>query len=126
MRRFDTCHPVPERFVDGVFQRAAPRMYGPYFGAEQAHPKNVELLALHIDFAHVDDAFEPEEGGGGSCGDPVLAGACFGHEPLLSHFKREEPLAYDVVYLVAAGVVQVLALQQDPYPQFVREVAALS
>ena len=106
------------------FSVRLPERTRPHFRAEQAHPENVELLALHVDFAHINDAFQAEKGGRGGGGHAVLAGAGLGHEAALSHFEREEALADDVVYLVAAGVVQVLALQQDPHTQLCGEVMA--
>ena len=90
-----------------------PELTRPDLGSEQPHPENIELLALHVDFAHVHDAFQAEEGGRGRRRHPVLAGAGLGNEAPLAHFEGEEALADDVVYLVAAGVVEVLALQQD-------------
>jgi hypothetical protein len=45
--------------------------------------------------------------------DAVLAGAGLGDQPALAHAARQERLADAVVDLVSAGVVQVLALEQD-------------
>jgi hypothetical protein len=44
----------------------------------------------------------------------VLAGAGLRDDPLLPEPHREERLPHRVVDLVRAGVVQVLALEQDP------------
>ena len=92
---------------------------------EQAHAEDVERLARHVDLAHVDDALHAEEGGGGGGGDAVLAGAGLGHEPGLAHALGEQGLAEDVVDLVAAGVVEVLPLEEDPAPELGTEPLAL-
>jgi hypothetical protein len=43
----------------------------------------------------------------------MLAGTSLGNEARFAHFECQEPLANNVVYLVAARVVQIFALQQD-------------
>jgi hypothetical protein len=43
----------------------------------------------------------------------VLACAGFGDEARFAHFECEETLANNVVYLVAPGVVEILALEQQ-------------
>src|SRR5262245_60262465 len=54
------------------------------------------------------------EAGGDRCGgDTVLACACLGDDPFLAHPLCQKNLAEAVVDLVAAGVVQVLALEVD-------------
>ena len=44
----------------------------------------------------------------------MLAGAGLGDDPGLAHVAGEQRLAEHVVDLVRAGVVEVLALEQDP------------
>ncbi len=102
-----------ERLVDGVLERLAAVVDGHDGGAEQAHPRDVEGLALGVLAPHVDDALEPEEGcGGGRC-HPVLAGAGLGDDAGLAHALGEQGLAEDVVDLVGPRVVEVLALEDD-------------
>ena len=43
----------------------------------------------------------------------MLAGAGFGDDPLLAHAAGEQDLPHDVVDLVRAGVVQLVALEID-------------
>jgi hypothetical protein len=52
--------------------------------------------------------------GRGGRGHAVLAGAGLGDHPGLAHPLGEQRLAQHVVDLVRAGVVEVLALEQDP------------
>ena len=85
-----------------------------HLGAEQLHPRHVERLALHVDRAHVDGAVEAEVRRGGGAGDAVLAGAGLGDHAGLAHPPGEQRLAEHVADLVGAGVVEVLALEQDP------------
>jgi hypothetical protein len=113
MRVLDGRHPVAHRFVDGVAQRAAAASHGNNLGSHCAHLEDVELLAAHVLLAHVDLTFEAEEGRGRRGGDAVLPGAGLGDDAWLAHAFRQKRLADAVVDLVGAGVVEVLALQQD-------------
>ena len=110
----DVGDPVAERLVDGVLEGAAAGLHGDDLGAEHPHPGDVEGLALGVDLAHVDGALEAEERAGGGGGDAVLAGAGLGDDPGLAHALGEQRLAEHVVDLVRAGVVEVLALEEDP------------
>ena len=56
----------------------------------------------------------PEQRRGGRGGDAVLAGAGLGDEALLAHALGQQRLAEHVVDLVRPGVVEVLALEQQP------------
>ena len=64
-----------------------------------------------------------EQGGGGGGGDAVLAGAGLGDEPGLAHALGEQGLAEHVVDLVRAGVVEVLALEQQAEAEPLGQVA---
>ncbi|BFO20673.1 hypothetical protein SHKM778_70610 [Streptomyces sp. KM77-8] len=114
VRAVDVGDPVAERLVDGVLQGAAAGLHGDDLGAEHAHPGHVKRLASRVDLAHVDGAVEAEEGAGGGGGHAVLAGAGLGDDAGLAHALGEQGLAEHVVDLVGAGVVQVLALEEDP------------
>ncbi len=110
----DVGDPVPHRLVDGVLQGAAPGAHRDHLGPQQAHPGHVERLPAGVDLPHVDDALQPEQGGGGRGGHPVLAGPGLGDDPRLAHPSGEQRLPQHVVDLVGPGVVEVLPLEQDP------------
>ena len=110
----DVRDPVPERLVDGVLEGARALRDGDDLGAEQSHPGDVQRLALGILLAHVDRALQAEQGGGGGGGHAMLAGPGLGDQAFLAHACGQQGLAQHIVDLVAAGVVQVLALEQDP------------
>ncbi len=67
-----------------------------------------------VDLAHVDHAVQAEVRRRGGRGDAVLAGPGLGDHPGLAHPLGEQRLAEHVADLVGAGVVEVLALEQDP------------
>ena len=109
----DVGDPVAHGFADGVFQRLRSGRNAADLGAQQAHALHVQILALHVHVAHVDDALEAEQGAGGGSGDAVLARAGFGDHAFLAHALGEQSLAERVVDLVRAGVEQVFALEVD-------------
>ena len=82
-----------------------------HLGAQQAHAKDVQPLAAHVLFAHVDDAFEAEQRANGRGGYAVLARAGFSDDALLAHPPRQQRLAEAVVDFVRAGMQQVFALE---------------
>ena len=116
----DVGDPVAQRLVDGVLEGGAAVVDGHHLGAEDLHPGHVERLALGVDPAHVDRAVQTHEGGRGGGGDAVLAGTGLGDDPGLAHPLGEQRLGEDVVDLVRAGVVEVLALEDDARPTAVR------
>ena len=93
------------------FSVAWPAVTATHFGAEETHAGDVQRLPLHVDRAHVDDAFQAEARADRRRGHAVLAGAGLGDDALFAHALREQDLAEGVVDLVRAGVEQVLALQ---------------
>ena len=105
--------PVAERLVHGVLQRAVAGGDRLDLGAEQLHAEDVGLLPLDVGRAHVDDAGQAEARGDGGGGDAVLAGAGLGDDARLAHAPGEQDLAEAVVDLVAAGVVELVALEVD-------------
>jgi len=113
VRGADVGDPVAHRLVDGVFQRARAGGDAADFGAEEAHAVNVELLAAHVLFAHINDALEAEESADGGGGDAVLAGSGLRDDAMLAHAHGEQSLAEAVVDFVRAGVEQVFALEID-------------
>ena len=112
--RVDVGHPVAHRLVDRVLERPAPGVHGDDLGAEQAHPGDVQGLPPGVLLAHVDDALEAEQRRGRRGGDAVLARAGLGDHPASCPSAGEQRLAQHVVDLVRPGVVEVLALEQDP------------
>src|SRR6185503_21377147 len=82
-------------------------------GAKQLHPEDVRRLPGDIDFAHINDAFEAEEGAGrGGC-DTMLAGAGLSDDAVLAHPLGEESLTEGVIDLVRAGMGEVFPLEED-------------
>ncbi len=110
-RRADVGHPVAQRLVHRVLERPGAGLHRHDLGAEHVHAKNVLLLPLDVDRAHVDDAFEPEARAQRRGRDAVHAGASLGDDALLAHAPRQQNLAEHVVDLVRAGVIELLALQ---------------
>ena len=86
-------HPVAHGLVHRVLQGTAPREHRSHLGPQQFHPEDVELLALGVDFAHVDRALQAEEGGGSGRRHPVLPGPGLGDEASLPHAPGQECLA---------------------------------
>ena len=118
-------HPLPHGLVDGILERPAPRRHRAHLGAQQLHAEDVELLALGVDLAHEDGAFEAEECGGRGGGDAVLAGARLGDHASLAHSLGEQCLPHHIVELVRAGVRQVLSLEEDADAQTLGQARAL-
>ena len=113
----DVGHPVAHRFVDGVLERAAPALHRLDLGTEQLHAEHVQRLAFDVDGPHVDLALQPHQGRRGRAGDAVLPGAGVGDDPLLAHPLGEQGLSDHVVDLVGAGVIEILALEDQPDPE---------
>ena len=109
----DIGHPVAQRLVHGVLQRAVAGGDRPHLGAEQLHAEDVGLLPLDVGGAHIDDAGKAEARRDRGRGDAMLAGAGLGDDARLAHALGQQDLAEAVVDLVRAGVVQILALEID-------------
>ena len=116
VRGADVGRPVPHGLADGVLQRAAPGVDGRHGRPEQAHPEDIQSLALHVLRAHVHFALQAEQRRHRGHSHAVLARAGLGDDPLLPHPAGQERLADRVVDLVRAGVAEVLALEVDPRP----------
>ena len=113
VRVLDVGDPVAQGFVDGVLQNLVAEGHLDHFGAEHTHAGHVQGLAAGVDLAHVDAALEAKHGAHGGGGHAVLAGAGLRDHAGLAHALDEQGLAERVVDLVRAGVVQVLALEED-------------
>ena len=109
----DVGDPVAERLVHRVLERLGAGLDRDHLGAEHLHAEDVGRLARHVDGAHIDHAGQAEPGAEGRGGDAVLAGAGLGDDPLLAHAAGEQDLPEDVVHLVRAGMVQLVALEVD-------------
>src|SRR5690606_20280767 len=53
--------PVPDGFVGSVLQRPAATGRGPDFRSKHLHTKNIGLLTLNVDFAHIYDALHSHQ-----------------------------------------------------------------
>ena len=113
MRVIHAGHPITHRLVDRLFQRRLAGGHRADLGTHQAHPGHVQGLPLHVDLAHVNDAFHPEARADRGRGHPVLTGTGFRDDPLLTEPLRQQDLAEGVIDLVGTRVQQVLALQVD-------------
>ena len=112
----DIGHPVAHGLVHRVLEGARARGDGHDFGAQQLHAVHVQGLAAHILLTHEHLALQAEaRGNGGRC-HAVLAGTGLGRDAGLAHVLGEQRLAHGIVHLVGAGVIQVLALQEDTGP----------
>ena len=113
VRRLDVRHPVAERLVDRVLERARPGRDRHNGRPQQLHAEDVEGLAMRVFFSHVDDAFLAEQRGGRCRRDPVLPRARLRDDPLLAHPPRQQALPEHVVDFVRAGVREVFAFEID-------------
>ena len=105
--------PVAQRLVHGVLQRRGAGRHRPHLGAQHLHAHDVRRLALDVDRAHEDHAGNVEQRAGGRRRDAMLAGAGLGDDARLAHALGQQHLAQHVVDLVAAGVVELVALEVD-------------
>lgn len=75
--------PVAQRFVTGIFRVAEPLCTGTTSAPSGACGTRSARLALDVFGAHIDAAFQTEQGAGQRRGDAVLAGAGFGDNSVL-------------------------------------------
>ena len=73
-------------------------------------------MAGGIDRTHVDHALQAQQRAGGGGGNSGLTRPGLGNDPGLAHLTGQQCLAEDVVDLVRAGVVEILALEEDARP----------
>ena len=106
-------HPVAHRLVDRVLERPGAGGDRDDLGAQHLHAGHVQRLASGVLLAHVDRALQAQQCRRGRRRHPVLAGSGLGDDPALAHPNGEQRLTEHVVDLVAAGVVEVLALEED-------------
>ena len=113
MGGFHVGGPVAHGLVDGVLQRSGAAVDRYHLCAQQLHAVDVERLAFHVCCPHIDFAFHSEQRSGGRCRHAVLASASLRNDALFAHAFRQQNLAQDIVDLVGARVVEVLALDID-------------
>ena len=109
----DIGDPVAQRLVHRVLQRGRARGHRLHLRAQQLHAEHVGLLPLDVGGAHVDGARQAEQRAHRRGRHAVLAGAGLGDDACLAHALGQQDLAHAVVGLVAAGVVQLVALEVD-------------
>mmetsp|Transcript_40600 Transcript_40600/g.107613 ORF Transcript_40600/g.107613 Transcript_40600/m.107613 type:complete len:542 (+) Transcript_40600:798-2423(+) len=109
----DVRDPIPQRLVDGVLQRPAAALHRDHRGPELPHPEAVQLLALGVDLAHVDDTLQVQHRARGSRRDAVLPCTCLRDDTLLAELHGQQCLADGVIDLVGARMSQLLALEPD-------------
>ncbi len=107
----DVGDPVAHGFVERVLQRLAAAFNRHHGGAQQVHAIDIGALALDVFAAHIDHAFQAIARANRGGGHAVLAGAGFGNHARFAHAFGQHGLAYGVVDLVRAGVVEVFALE---------------
>ena len=110
MRGFHVGHPVAHGFANCIFQSTAPASHADNLRAQHPHPEDVEALATHVLFAHIDDAFQAKERANRGACHAVLASSGFCDDALFAHAPGEQSLSQAVVDLVRAGVQQVFTL----------------
>jgi hypothetical protein len=111
----DIRDPVAQRLVHRVLQRAVAGGHRVTFGAEKLHAEHVRRLPLHIGGTHIDFAFS-RSGRNRGRGHAMLAGAGFGDDARLAHAFGKQDLPEAIVDLVAAGVIELVALEVDLCP----------
>ena len=109
----DAAGPLAHGFGHGVLQGASAAGDGDDLGTQQAHPVDVQGLPFGVFLSHEHHALHAQQGGGGGGGDTVLACAGLGDKAGLAHLFGKQCLPEDVVDLMCAGVVQILALEVD-------------
>jgi hypothetical protein len=105
--------PVAQSFIHGIFERARARRDCVNFGLQQVHPEDVRLLPLDVGFAHVNLAGQIELGANGGHRDAMLPRTGFGNDTRFTHALGQQDLAETVINLVAAGMVELVALEID-------------
>ena len=111
MRRVDVGNPVPQGFIQRVFQGLRPGMHRNHASTEQLHPIHIRTLPLDIRLSHINDTLQAQSGGNRRRRHPMLSCARLGNHPGFAHAFGEQRLANGVIDLVCAGVVQVFPLE---------------
>ena len=113
--------PGTDRLVSGILEGAASGLHTFHLRAEHFHAEYIERLSCHIFLSHVHRTFHPEKCGSGGGRHAVLTGSGLRNDFLLSHALCQKDLPDHVVDFVSAGVIQVLPLEIDLRPVFLRQ-----
>ncbi len=106
-------HPIAQGFVHCVLECAGAGRDGIDLGAEHMHARHVRRLPRHVGRTHVDLARKAETRAHRRHGNAMLPGAGLGDDARLLHAPRQLDLAQAVVDLMAARVVELVALEVD-------------
>ncbi len=106
-------HPVAQSLVDGRAQRAVASRDRNNLRSKQPHAADVGRLALHVNLAHVNGAWQSQPCARRRRRDTVLAGPRFGNDTLRAQFLGQQGLSHRVVDLVRARMSKILPLQPD-------------
>ena len=109
----DIGDPIAHGLIERVFEGFAATLHRYHGGAQQFHAVDIGALALDVLAAHVDHAGQSVARADGGSSHPVLAGAGLGNHPWFAHSLGQHGLANGVVDLVGAGVVEVLAFEEN-------------
>ena len=115
--------PVAYGFVGGIFQRHVSRCYRNDCRSEHFHLFHIDVLAFHICFPHIDDAFHIHQCTDGSCCHAMLSGSRLGNDTCFSHAARQKYLPDGVVYFMGSRMIEVLSFQVYFTSIFFREAA---
>src|SRR5690606_32326083 len=96
-----------------ILERARARRHGVHLGAKHVHARDVRRLTGDIRRTHVYLAGKPEAGAHRRHRNAMLTGTRLGDDTRLTHTPRELDLAEAVVDLVAACVIELVALEVD-------------
>ena len=105
------CHPIAQRLVHRVLQRASARRHRHHLGPEQLHAENVWSLSRHVGRAHEDDAGQTKARTNRRRRHAMLASTGFRDDPGFAHAHGEQYLADAIVDLVRAGMVEFVTLE---------------
>lgn len=100
-----------KRGIHGFLQALEPVRDRHHLRAQNLHARDVGGLLGNVHRAHVNLAFQAEEGRRSSQRHAMLPGARFRNDALLAHVLGEKAFTHAVVELVGARMVQVLPLQ---------------
>ncbi len=112
--------PVAHGFVGSIFQGLATRRGRNNRGTQHPHPVDIRLLPLHVDAAHVHNAFQAHQGANRSRCHAVLTGTRFGNDAFFAEPLRDQNLTNGVIDFMRSGMAQVFPLQVDSCPNLRR------
>ena len=104
-------YPIAQGFVHGVLQRACARRHGANLGAQKLHAKDIGLLPLYIDFAHIDDTGQVKACRYCCGGDTMLPGPGLGNDTGLAHALCQQDLADTIVDFMSAGMIELVSFE---------------